>query len=305
MPYCAAPRLDGEAQRRHAGSHAALSLPGLNVPPGLGQAILHQYQAPLIALAVVLLLGLLGRIPRARWLLPVAGAAGALAGWAALLPAAAVLRAVMAPRALIEVLLLPGVAAVVAILGAAWFRTASGGRAERWVAVGLAALTGWWLAGSAPGRAEFWRVWLAIAAAAWLLARVTEKGGSAGGRVSTAALALAAGLLVAGAPPIWIAAALVAVAAGLSAWAVGGALPPLLVVTVAAAADLGFGRLVRGGLTAIDLACLLPVVAAWVTPWAAGRMPVRLGRAGPPAAMLASAAAAAGVVWLGGRLLQM
>jgi len=274
--------------------------------PGGAQAllhvpVLHAYEPPLVALGVALVLGLIGWAAGARWLATTAGAAGALAGWVALLPLATALRAVLAPRAMADFLLLPAVAVVLAGLAAPWLR----GRAERWAPVALAVLVGWWLAGSAPARPEFWRVWLAVGLAAWLLARGAGQGApGGGGRVLAAALALWGGLLVVGAPPVWIAAALVAVAAALAAWPLGGALPPLLVASVAAASDLGTGRLVRAGLNAADLACLLAFGAPWLARWTGMRSGKRLGRAGPAVAVVASAGLAAGAAWLGGRLLQ-
>jgi len=282
---------------------ASFPLPALSTLPGRAEALLHAaalhaYAPPLAAFGVTLALGLVGKAGP-RPLLAAAGAGGALAGWAALLPMAAALRAVLAPRAMADFLLLP--AGVAALAGGAspWLR----GRAERWLPVALAVLAGWWLAGSTPARPEFWRVWLAVGAAAWLLARPVGKY-AAGGRALAAALALWGGLLAAGAPAVWIAAALVAVAGAAAAWCLGAALPPVLVATVAAAADLGIGRLVRAGLNAADLACLLALGAAWLAPLVQARLGRRLGGAGPATAALSAAALATGATWLGGRLLQ-
>lgn len=282
---------------------ASFSLPALSTLPGRAEALLHDtalhaYAPPLTAFGVALALGLIGKVgPRS--LLAAAGAGGALAGWAALLLPAAALRAVLAPRAMADFLLLPAVAAVVAGLASPWLR----GRAARWLPVALVVLTGWWLAGSAPARTEFWRVWLAVGVAAWLLARAVGQQAAAG-RVLAAAMALSGGLLVAGAPSVWVLAALVAVVAAAVAWPFGAALPPVLVATVAAAADLGTGRLVRAGLNAADVACLLALGAAWLTPLIEARFSRRLGRAGPAVAALTAAALAVGAVWVGRRLLQ-
>ncbi len=282
---------------------ASFSLPALSTLPGRAGALLHDtalhaYAPPLMALGVALALGLVGKMGP-RPLLAAAGAGGALAGWAALLPMAAALRAVLAPRAMADFLLLPALAAALAGLASPWLR----GRAARWLPVALVVLTGWWLAESAPARAEFWRVWLAVGVAAWLLARAVGQQAAAG-RVLAAAVALSGGLLVAGAPSVWVTAALVAVTAAAVAWPLGAALPPVLVATVAAAADLGAGRLVRAGLNAADLACVLALGAAWLTPAAEARFGRRLGRAGPALAALTAAALAVGAVWVGRRLLQ-
>ncbi len=240
---------------------------------------------PLLAFGV----GLAGRAAGARWAVAASGAAGALAGWMALLPWASAPRAVLAPRAVPEFLLLPAAAAALAGIAASRLR----GRAERWAPWALAVLAGWWLARSAPARPEFWRVWFAVVLAAWLLTRAAGTSG-ANGRALAAALALWGALLLAGVPPVWAAAA----AAG-AAWLAGGALPPVLLAALAAAADLGAGRLVQGRVNAVDLACLLAPGAAWLVPWTAAR----LGRRGRVLAVPAAAALAVGAAWLGGRLL--
>ncbi len=277
-------------------------LPSLSSLPGraealLHDAVLHAYAPPLVALGVALAIGAIGKAG-VRPLLAAAGAGGALVGWAALLPMTAALPAVLIPRAMPDFLLLPALVAMLAGLATPWLR----GRAERWLPVALAALAGWWLAGSMPARAEFWRVWLAVGVAAWLLTRAAGPL-AVGGRMLAAALALWGGLLMAGASPVWIAAALVAVAAAAGAWCLGAALPPVLMAAVLGATVLGAGRLVRAGLNATDLACLLALGAAWLPPWIEARLGRRLGRAGPATAVLGTAALATTAVWLGGRLM--
>ena len=273
------------------------TLPGA---PFFHNPVLHAFQAPLVALGVTLVLGLIGRVTGARWPVASAGAAGALTGWMALLPATAALQAVLAPRGMAEFLLLPAAAVLMAALAAPWLR----GHAERWLPIALAVLAGWWLARSPPAQPEFYRVWLAVGLAAWLLARgVAAQGSASGGRVLAAALALWGGLLVAGASPVWLAATLVAVAAAAAAWPLGGALPALLLMTVAGAADLATGRLVRAGLNTTDLACLLAPGAVWVAPWLTTRFPKRFGRMGTALAVPGAGALMVGAVWLGTRLL--
>jgi len=276
------------------------TLPGAPVlyGPVLHGPVLHALQPPLVALGITLALGVIGRVTGARWPVANAGAAGALAGWMALLPMEAALRAVLTPRAMADFLLLPAAAVLMAGLAAPWLR----GRAERWLPIALAALAGWWLAGSAPARPEFWRVWLAVGLAAWLLARGAAQG-SAGSRMLAGALALWGGLLVAEAPPVWRAAALVTVAAAAAAWPLGGALPALLLATVAAAADLATGRLVRAGLNATDLACLLAPAAAWLVPWLTMRFGKRFGRMATALSVPGAGVLTVGAVWLGARLL--
>jgi len=295
--------LDGRVQRCHADRMPWFSVPSsLTALPSRTAALLHgaavhAYAPPMVALVGALALGLIGKAGP-RWFVGAAGAVGAFAGWTALLPVSAALRAVLTPRAMADFLLLPAAAVALSGLAAPWLR----GRAERWLPLTLGVLAGWWLAGSAPARPEFWRVWLAIAVVAWALARSVDPDKN-GGRALAAALALWGGLLVAGAPPVWNAAALVAVAAAAAAWCLGGALPPVLVVTVAAAADLGAGRLVRAGLNAADLACLLALGAAWLTPWAEARLGMRLGPARPAGGAALAAALAIGAVFLGSRVL--
>jgi len=277
----------------------SFSIARLFTMPGgaaLHNDVLYAYAPPLLAFGVALALGLTGRATGARWPVAASGAVGALAGWMALLPWTAALRAVLAPRAMADFLLLPAAAAALAGLAASRLR----GRAERWLPWALMALTGWWLARSATAQLEFWRVWLTVVLAAWLLARGVE---GAGGRALAVGLALWDALLLAGAPPVWIAAALVAAAASAAAWPLGGAVPPVLLAAAATAADLGSGRLVQGRLNAADLACLLAPGAAWLVPRIAPGLAARLGRTGPVLAVPAAAALTAGVAWLGGRLL--
>lgn len=277
----------------------SFSIARLFTMPGgaaLHNDVLYAYAPPLLAFGVALALGLAGRATGARWPVAASGAVGALAGWMALLPWTAALRAVLAPRAMADFLLLPAAAAALAGLAASRLR----GRAERWLPWALMALVGWWLARSATAQPEFWRVWLTIVLAAWLLARGVE---GAGGRALAVGLALWGALLQAGAPPVWIVTALVAAAASAAAWPLGGTLPPVLLAAAATAADLGSGRLVQGRLNAADLACLLAPGAAWLVPRIAPGLAARFGRAGPVLAVPAAAALTAGVAWLGVRLL--
>lgn len=264
-------------------------MPSFSLPTLPGSLVLLAYLPAFVAVAVVLSMALLGRVVARPGFGPAAAAAGVLAGWAALLPAQA-WRAVLTPRGMMDALLLPAVAAVLLGLLSPWLR----GRAERWGPVLLILLTGWWVAGA--GRAEFWRVWLVVGLAAWALGR-----GATGARVTAAALALWGGLVLAGAPAMWIAAALVAVAASGAVWAAGGVLPPVLLVAVAACADLAAGRLVRGRVTAVDVACVLAVAAAWLVPVLAPRLGRRTG---PLLAVPVAAAAVVGAGWVVARALR-
>lgn len=256
-------------------------------------AALAGAQAPLLALAVA---GLGAAFARGRWAgwagLP--GAAATLAGWAALLPIAEASRAALSPRGLPDQLLAPALAVAVLCAAGPWLP----GRLARWAPWMAVALVGWWLARFMAGRADFWRVWAVFALAAWLLAR-----GVAGQAplAWTAALAGVAALALTHAPPPLSAILLVLAAA----WAPAAMLgvqaklaPALLAAAALASADLAAGRLQRGGLNAVDLACL----AAFGAPWLVPALAVRLGRHRILAPTMA-AAAAAGVAWAGSLLM--
>lgn len=223
-----------------------------------------------------------------------AGAAGALAGWA-LLPGVA-LQSVWVPRTVPDHLLLPAAAALAAALASPWLR----GRAGRWMPAVLALAVGWWVAGSAPARPEFWRVWATVAAAVLLLPRLTGPGGAQSAAV---AASLAVGLLAAGAPPVWVVVATVAAGAAVGAWATGGAIPATVLVVAAAVVDLGAGRLVRAGFNGMDLACILPPLAALMTPAIGARLG-RLGRTAQPAAVAAAAALVGAAAYIGARAIR-
>ncbi len=266
--------------------------------------VLYAYLAPLLALAVTLAGSLVCRAKSLRPLLPMVGALGLLAGWAALLPLAFAARAALAPRGVPEALLLPAAAALLAGLAAFWGRA----RLDRWAGIALAVFAGWWLASSPAGRPEFWRVWAAVGVVALLLSR-SVAGQPA--RSLAAMLALWGGLVVAGAPPGAIGAALVAagaaaglLVAGPLVAGPGGVLPAALAASVVAGADLASGRLVRGGLNAIDLACLAACAAPLAAQLVTARLGKRLGRVGPLVSALAGAAAAVGCAWLAARLIR-
>lgn len=251
---------------------------------------------PVLAAAAVAGAG--SAVARGKWagLAGLPGAAGALAGWALLMPAPA-WRAALQPRTMPEHLLAPALAIV--LLAAAGPRLH--GWLARWVPVAVAALCGWWLARSG-GRLEFWRVWASFGAAAWLLARV-----SAGQAARTWAASLAAwgGLAATGTPSVLTVPGLVLVAALAPSALLGartGSAPALLAAVFLADADLAIGRLPQGGMNGADLACLA-ALAAPVLAWALER---RLGRGlrrfGPAPAVFA-ALLAAGVAWIGAGLL--
>lgn len=224
------------------------------------------------------------------------GAAGALAGWALLMPASA-WRAALQPRTMPEHLLAPALAIV--LLAAAGPRLH--GRLARWAPVGVAALCGWWLARSAD-RVEFWRVWATFGVVAWLLTRM-----SAGQAARTWAAALAAwgGLAATGAPSVLTALGLVLAAALAPSALLGvrtGCVPALLAAVLLADADLAIGRLPQGGVNGADLACLASL-AAPVLVWALERRLGRRLRRFAPAPAILAALLATGAAWIGAGLL--
>jgi len=256
------------------------------------------YAGPLLAAGLGLLGGLLCRSKALRALLPAVGAGAALVGWAVLVPAPVLWRALLAPRFGPELLLAPAAYGLILLLVAAWWR----GRLERWAPIVIAVFAGWWLAGSPGGRGEFWRVWAATGALAWVLAKLVSGQPFRG---LAAGAALWGGLALTGAPAGWAAAAAVGAgaSAGLLAAGTGAVVPAGLLAALFAGADLAGGRLVRAGVSAVDLAC----VAACAAPLLAGVIAPRarrLGPLGPVAAALAAAACAAGAAWIAHRAMR-
>ena len=257
---------------------------------------LAPYLPVLVAAAVA---GAGALVTRGRWAgwggLP--EAAGALVGWALLMPALA-WRAAVQPRTMPEHLLLPALA--IMLLAAAGPRLH--GRLARWAPVAVAALCGWWLARSPAGRVEFWRVWAIFGAASWLLVRVSA--GQAA-RTWAAALGAWAGLAATGAPAALTVPGLV-LAASLAPSALLGAktgyAPALLALTFLTVADLAIGRLPQGGVNGADLACLAALGAPVLVLVLERRLGRRLRRFGPAPAVLATLLSA-GAAWIGAGLL--
>lgn len=225
--------------------------------PGMmhGIGVIGPYRAAVLALVVAVGLVLAGR---AR---PVLGrvslGVGALLGWGWLLGGVQPWRMVWAPVGVAERLVL--VAVVVIGVGVV-------GKRGRWWGVGVTVAAAWWVAGSGLARGEFWRVWLVGGLAIWAAYRAS---GRDGGRGLAAPLGLAAGLAGAGAVGWAPVAAVLAGAAVPGAEALG-----LAVLSGAAAvgASLGAGGLVRGRGNAVDLVCLVAVLAPAAVPGVARRL---------------------------------
>lgn len=253
-------------------------MPSLPFPPGA-------YQAPLLTFTLSLALVLAGRMRRLAWAPGAAAGAGALAGWGLRFGGTHPWRALLVPTGTAQSLLL--VAAVALGAGVLTARLRS-----RWLVAATAVLVGWLVARNPAVGAQFWRAWLAVALIVLLLLRVGDAR-----HLAAAPLALAAGLLAVRAPVPWIDAGIIAAAAALPLLAVEGAaaLPlALLGAAATAAADVGAGRLTRGGFGPLDFACLLALAAPFAVAWAAKR----LGRASP-GAPVAVAALAGALAWAG------
>jgi hypothetical protein len=264
----------------------------------------RDFHAPLIALAAALVLALAGRFLRAGWLAAAAGGAGVAAGWYLLAPHPFA----FPPRPLIE--RLPLLAAAVLLVALAALRLTPTRRAGVWVVL-LALACGWWLAGAPLTRSEALAVWpvaLGVAAAVGVTGWLGALRQADPLRPLLAAATLAGALHVAGAPAAWTNLALVPAAAALGLLAAPrlpglALLPPAVDVgALAAVAALALGRIRSGGLRAIDVAALAPVVALLV----AGALTPRLrgtGRLAPVLGCVLAGAIAVGLAWVAPRLI--
>lgn len=256
-------------------------------------AALTAYAAPLAAFVIATALPL---VARGKAWVEVAGGLGVLAGWVLLLPLPPVTRVIWAPHRGVEMLVGPAVACVAGVALIA----CRGGRQARLISVLLAAFAGWWVARIGVGTADFWRVWLAISGLTWVVGRITAVRAD---RFLVLALALWGGLAVAGVGAAWLMAAVVvaAAAAGLVASGTKTALPAASVAALLGAADLTRGRLLRGRLDAVDLACLAALVAPLVSAALAGRLGRLSDRLAPVLAGIVGAAATVAAVWIARR----
>ena len=259
-----------------------------SIPHSFNSA-LAAFAAPLAGLLIALLLPLLAR--GKGWAATTASMA-LFAGWALLQPVSLLPRVIWAPHRGAETLLAPALACVAGMALVAW----RGGRQSRLVAVLMAGFAGWWVARDGVGAADFWRVWFGVAVLAALLSRVMR---ARADRLLMIAAALWGALGVAGAGSGFMMAALVAAAAAAGLLASSTqAVPAAAVAALIGATDLAGGRLLRGHLDAIDLACL----AALLAPSASDLISKRLNRLpNLPAAILSGAIGVAGAVaavWL-------
>ena len=249
---------------------------------------LSAYAAPLAALLVALTLplGLRGK----SWV-AVAGPFALFAGWALLLPLARLPGAVWAPHRGPETLLTPALASVVGVA----LLALRGGRPLLWAGA-TSAFAGWWMAHASVGAGDFWRVWVGIGALAWLVSRVVQ---GRPDRLLIVAGALWGGLAVAGAPPAWLAAALVVAAAGAGLAAVGGeaAVSAALAALIGGIALAG-GKLIQGRIGLVDVACGVAMAAPLLADWASGRFGSLPARVAAVLSRVAGATVAVGIVWV-------
>ncbi len=250
--------------------------------------VLQAYLPALLALAVAAASVALCRgKTRAAWG-RVGLAVAAAVGWAALQQPGRLWGVALAPSLAPSLLLVPaaGIAAVEALR--VWRR----GRNDRWLSVLAAFSVGGWLARNTAGPDEWWRVAIVAAVLAGLVAAVVR--GQAG-RALAIPLALWGGLEATGLGAGWAPAAAVAAACCAAPLVVRGAalLPSATLAALIAALDLSRGRLARGRFDAVDLVCLLALVA----PLLIGLIEPRLPKKARLMAPVFAAAIVAGVAW--------
>lgn len=225
---------------------------------------LSLYGGPLAALLIALAVPLAAR--GKAWA-DAAAPMALLVGWALLLRMSQLPRAIWAPSRGVEALLAPALACLAGIALLAW----RGGRQARLIAIGAAVFAGWWVARENVGLADFWRVWFGIGVLAYLLSRIMQ---GRADRALVLAGALLGGLAVAGAASAWLMAAAVAAAAatGLGAAGVSAALPAAALAALIGASELAGGRLLRGRVGLVDVACLAAMAAPFIADLAAARL---------------------------------
>ncbi len=245
---------------------------------------------PYGAVLAAFLLAWVGSFATRRWVrVPAIWAAvGACAGWAELVPT--VWRSALWPRSTPEFLVLPAVGFVLADLVRLRVRS-------RWVGFAAVCFAAWWLADSPAGRVQFWRVGFGGLLVAWLL----DRAGASEARM-TVAVALTAwcGLLIGRAPAIWDVAAAVLAVVGMGVW-LGrrdGIVGTGLTMVGLLGADLGGGRLVRGGVSNVDLACFAAIGAPLVVPRVEAALRRRLGARARVVAVVVVAPCLAAAAWV-------
>ncbi len=218
---------------------------------GLHVLLLPLWHPPLAALAVAAI-GRIAGLARTQHGAGLTACAAALAGWVFLDPGWTTWPPPPVAR-------LPGLALI--LLGGTWLLEAMRPRAGALIALATAALAAWWLRGAPTGAATILYclpVFLGLAAALLLARRLAH--GDDGRGSATAALVLAAGMMLTGASAHWARAALVPAAAAivlLGAVEASAALSGTIVL-VAASAIVASDR---GRVLLVDVAGLVPLLA--------------------------------------------
>jgi hypothetical protein len=250
---------------------------------------------------LALMIAWVGSFVTRRWVrLPgIWAAIGIAAGWAWLAPSIwrwAVWRWAVWPRSTVEFLVLPAVWFVVADLARLQVRS-------RWVGFGALCFAAWWLADSPAGRIEFWRVGFGGLLVAWLLNRV----GAGEARMAVVvALTAWCGLLIGRVSAVWDESLAVLAVGGIGV-RLGrrdGSVAPGLTMVGLLGADLGGGRLVRGGISSVDLACLAALGAPLLVPRVEARLRRRFGGAASIISVVLVAPCLAALTWLISRALR-
>jgi hypothetical protein len=256
------------------------------------------FRAPIVAALVVAAAVFGGRLLRLPRICAAAGGLALAAGWALAAGGVTLVPRFAAGR-------LPVLAAAALLAGLA--ADLSGRRwPARLAGFVLAVAAGWWLAGAplSDGAAAVVLAPMASLALAVLLAQRVLRAPRSPWAAASAALALWGALAAAGAPAPWTGLALVAVAAGLAP--LGGprgaaAMRLPLAAGLAGLAGLVVlvpGRAGRGALSRFDFVAAAPLLATWLLPRLAARMPWGRG----VVAAVAAAALAAATCWAAGRV---
>ena len=203
--------------------------------------------------------GVIAMRRRPAWV-PGVVAVAAAAGWAVIAASGATWRMVVWPRTMVEQLVLPAL-----VLGA----SAGFGR-SRWAGFAGLWFAAWWLAGAGPVGPAFWRVLFGALLVAWVLVRL---GGREPERAAACGLSIAGAGLSTGAEA-WVGVGLAVAGAALGARLAGRAamMPAGIGMIAIVGAEIGAGRLLRGGIGVMDYACLGAMGAPGLVPLVARRL---------------------------------
>jgi hypothetical protein len=257
-------------------------------------ALAQQYHAPLIALAVAIVVTVVARVGRSLPAAIAASGIGTAVGWFLL----GTRGFSLSPRTPADRLAMLATGAAILTVAATKVMPRVGPWPPRLV---LALATGWWMGGAPLTQAGLIAAWptgggIAVAAgiALWL---------TSGAAADTLLLlcgtgTLAAALWLSGAPAIWPQFALVLAAASVPPvqWARLPGAASFTVATSLGALAASIGQVPHDAFRTIDAACLSSALALWLMPRIAFRLH-RAGRAGPAIAALIAGGLAVAAVW--------